>query len=251
MKRQQVLVVENEQIVALDLEMCLETMGYDVSFATTGEDAALAVDQIKPDLVLMDIRLDGSIDGIEAARRIRRGNDTPLVFLTAYADHQTIERAAKVDPAGYIVKPFNERELAATIHLALHRQPIERRAVAEIPSTEAEAPNAATIRVGQVEIDSARHRVYLEGAEIQLTKKEFGILHYLAGKIGEAVSPEAILLKVWGPQSTHYVQTLRVHIGNLRQKIEAGGSSGVRIEGVRGRGYRLVEISTLELADAS
>ena len=241
MRRQQVLVVENEQIVALDLEACLETMGYAVAFATTGEDATLAVEKLKPDLVLMDIRLDGSLDGIQAAEQIRRDSDTPLVFLTAYTDHQTIERAAKVDPAGYIVKPFDERELAATLHLALHRQRRDSRFPAGNSGRHPQQGSTVT-RIGKLTIDHIQCRVYLREAEIQLTKKEFDILCYLVEHAGEPVSPGSILLSVWGPQFAHYVQTLRVHIGNLRQKIETGPSSGVVIEAIRGMGYRLVEI---------
>jgi DNA-binding response OmpR family regulator len=241
-RQQQVLVVENEQIVALDLEVCLETMGYTVSFATTGEDATEAVERLKPDIVLMDIRLDGSIDGIEAAGRIRKDSDTPLIFLTAYADQQTIERAAHVDPSGYIVKPFNEKELAASIHLALHRRRNPRRVSnGDGHEQEREELAASTIRVGDVRIDLVRHRVFLRDTEIQLTKKEFGVLRCLAERAGEPVSPEAILERVWGPQFAHYLQTLRVHVGHLRQKLEANSSSGLRIEGVRGVGYRLVE----------
>ncbi len=253
MNLRQVLVVEDEQIVALDLEMFLGTMGYDVALETTGEGAVEAAGRLKPDVVLMDIRLDGDLDGIQAAERIRKEAEIPVVFLTAYADHQTIERAARVDPSGYIVKPFNEKDLAAIIHLALHRPRSQRRTVAGGPQTgvrEAQggvSPHeegvrvASVVRIGDLRIDSIHRRVLRRGTEIQLTKKEFDILECLAEHPGVPVSSEALLTRVWGPQFVHYIQTLRVHLGNLRQKIEGDSSSGIRIEAVRGVGYRLIE----------
>jgi signal transduction histidine kinase len=114
-----VLVVENERIVALDLEECLTVMGYSVSVAVSGEEAIAATRQRTPDVVLMDIRLDGALDGIQAAEQLKAEMKVPVVFLTAHADQGTVVRAAKLGPSGYIVKPFNERALAATIYLAL------------------------------------------------------------------------------------------------------------------------------------
>jgi DNA-binding response OmpR family regulator len=250
----QVLVVENEQIVALDLEMFLGSMGYDVALATTGEGAVEAAGRLKPDVVLMDIRLDGDLDGIQAAERIRKESEIPVVFLTAYADHQTIERAARVDPSGYIVKPFNEKDLAAILHLALHRPRFQRRTMMGAPQISAEEAGGGdppqdggiravpVVRIGDLSIDSIHRRVLRRGTEIQLTKKEFDILECLAEHPGVPVSSETLLTRVWGPQFVHYIQTLRVHLGNLRQKIEGGdSSSGIRIEAVRGVGYRLIE----------
>jgi DNA-binding response OmpR family regulator len=163
--------------------------------------------------------------------------DTPLIFLTAYADHQTIERAAQVDPSGYILKPFNERELAAAIHLALHRRRVP---IGGPPRHEARIPAASAICVGNLKVDPVLHRVFVGDRELQLTKKEFGILRCLSEQPGMPVSPEAILSRVWGPQFVHYIQTFRVHLGNLRKKIECTPHSGVLIERVHGVGYRLV-----------
>ena len=120
MTPQHVLVVENECIVALDLEEILTGMGYTVSVAVSGEEAIAATTQRKPDVIVMDIRLDGVLDGIQAAEQIKTAMKVPVVFLTAHADQGTVVRAAKLGPSGFIVKPFNERALAATIFLALH-----------------------------------------------------------------------------------------------------------------------------------
>ncbi|HEY1755111.1 MAG TPA: response regulator transcription factor [Bryobacteraceae bacterium] len=239
-RQQQVLVVEDEELVALDLERCLEALGYGVTIATNGPGATVAIRRRKPDLVLMDIGLDGAADGIDLADVLRKETDAAVIFLTAYSDRQTVERAAQVEPSGYIVKPFHEQAVAAAVHLALHRLRSERRIPPAGASSPAQQAPASTIRVGQVNIDMARHRIVLDGREVQVTKKEFGILQFLAERAGTPIEPEAILERVWGAQFAHYIQTLRVHIGNLRHKIETP-ASGVAIEAVRGIGYRLVE----------
>lgn len=114
-----VLVVEDESIVARDLELTLQGLGYRVcAIARTGEEAIAEAEAHKPDVVLMDIRLHGEMDGIEAARRIRQRSAVPIVFLTAYADEGTLERAASVDPYGYVLKPFDERELHVALVMA-------------------------------------------------------------------------------------------------------------------------------------
>lgn len=236
---QHVLVVENEEIVALDLEVCLATMGYKVALATTGEEAVATANRLRPDVVLMDIHLDGSMDGIGAAEWIRRETGIPLIFLTAYASPDTIERAVAVDPAGYIVKPFNEKSLAANIQIALHQKRSR-----EGPSfAESRTREVPVTKVGSLRIDGVRHKVFRGETEIELTRKEFRILEFLAEHVGVPVSPEALLTKAWGPQFVHYIQALRVHVGHLRRKIESNLSSGVQIETVRGVGYRLIEVA--------
>jgi DNA-binding response OmpR family regulator len=237
---QQVLVVENEEIVALDLEVCLATLGYRVAVATTGEEAVATANRLRPDVVLMDIHLDGLLDGISAAELIRRDTEIPLIFLTAYASPDTIERAVAVDPAGYIVKPFNEKSLAANIRIALHRG---RQSFGNLRPRPASQPvEGPGTKVGNLRIDGVRHRVFSGENEIELTKKEFRILQCLAEHASAPVSPEDLLAKAWGPQFVHYIQALRVHVGHLRQKIENHPSAAVLIETVRGVGYRLVEV---------
>jgi signal transduction histidine kinase/CheY-like chemotaxis protein len=126
-----ILVVEDEQIVALDIEKRLSQLGYGVTTASSGEEAIEKVRQSRPDVVLMDVRLRGGIDGVEAAQRIQVMADVPIVYLTAYADESTLERARASEPYGYILKPFDERELRATIDMALKRHESDRRRKAQ------------------------------------------------------------------------------------------------------------------------
>lgn len=123
-----IMVVEDESVVAMELEEKLKTMGYDVAaLVTSGEEAVKKAAEHRPDLVLMDIKLAGHIDGIEAANRIRERYGTPVVFLTAYADETTLERAKWTEPFGYLVKPFSEQELRATIEISLHKSGRDRK----------------------------------------------------------------------------------------------------------------------------
>jgi len=122
-----ILVVEDESIVAIDLQNILESLGYKVpAIADTGKEAIQKADEIKPCLMLMDIRLKGEIDGIEAAEQILSRFDIPVIYLTAYADEETLERAKKTSPFGYIIKPFEERELNIIIEIAIYKHKMEK-----------------------------------------------------------------------------------------------------------------------------
>ncbi|MBU6428607.1 MAG: response regulator, partial [Cyanobacteria bacterium REEB65] len=116
------LIVEDEGIVALGIRQSLEGLGYDVvGSAATGEAAIQLARSARPDLVLMDIMLPGQMDGIAAADAIRNEFDLPVIFLTAYSDKQTLERAKATEPYGYVVKPFDPHELQIAIEVAAVR----------------------------------------------------------------------------------------------------------------------------------
>jgi PAS domain S-box-containing protein len=124
----QILVVEDEQIVALELTDRLVRMGHAVpAIVATAEEAVEHTERLHPDLVLMDIKLQGKMDGIAAAERIRRKLDIPIVYITAFADDQTVKRATATEPYGYLLKPFQERELHVVIEVAIHRHEMARR----------------------------------------------------------------------------------------------------------------------------
>ena len=126
MANARIMIVEDEAIVALDLQHKLKTLGYAVSgVASSGEEAVRKVPQTRPDLVLMDIKLKGDMDGIEAAQRIRDEFNIPVVYLTAYSDENTLQRAKVTEPAGYLLKPFKDREVYATIEMALYKHKME------------------------------------------------------------------------------------------------------------------------------
>jgi PAS domain S-box-containing protein len=117
-----VLIVEDEPIVALDLQQELEQLGCEiVGLAESADEALVAAELCRPDLALMDIRIVGSMDGIQTARLLRSAFHVPVVFLTSYSDETIVGRAAREMPYGYLTKPFQSRELKATIRVALHK----------------------------------------------------------------------------------------------------------------------------------
>ncbi|GAB1542754.1 hypothetical protein NUACC21_54280 [Scytonema sp. NUACC21] len=121
-----ILIVEDEQLVADDLRETLEYLGYDVpALVATGEEAILMTESLQPDLVLMDIRLAGEMDGVEASEQIQTRFNVPVVYLTANADRATLERVKGTQPFGYILKPFDERILSTTIEIAVARHQAE------------------------------------------------------------------------------------------------------------------------------
>jgi PAS domain S-box-containing protein len=127
MAKANILIVEDETIVAKYIQKWLRSLGYLVpDVVSSGEEAVVKAEETRPDLVLMDIVLKGGMDGVEAARKIRAHLNIPIVFLTAYADENTLERAKITEPFGYILKPFEERELHSTIEMALYKYRMEK-----------------------------------------------------------------------------------------------------------------------------
>jgi CheY-like chemotaxis protein len=127
-----VLVVEDDNITVMELRDRLQSLGYAVSgVASYGKEAIEKAAEMRPDLVLMDIRLKGDMDGIEAAEEISARFDIPLVYLSALADQNTLQRAELTKHYGYVGKPFDERELQAAIEIALHRHKVGRQEESE------------------------------------------------------------------------------------------------------------------------
>jgi len=125
--RKRIFVVEDEKIVAMDIQNRLRILGYHIcGSAASGQEAMEKIETQKPDLVLMDVMLKGNMDGIEAASIIKLTCDTPFIFLTAFADNTTVERAKSAGPYGYLVKPFNDQELDIAIKIGVYRHAIDR-----------------------------------------------------------------------------------------------------------------------------
>lgn len=141
-----ILIVEDEVIVAKDIEVTLSNLGYCVSGSvSSGEDAISHIESHKPDLVLMDIMLEGKLDGIEAAQIIRRQYSIPVIFLTAYSNEKTLDRAKTAKPYGYILKPFQETDLYTSIEIAFYKYNIERKLIEE-------TENALAAIIGSTEV---------------------------------------------------------------------------------------------------
>ena len=127
MSNERVMIVEDESIISLDIEDMLHDLDYSVvAVAQTGEDAIKNALELMPDIILMDIMLDGDMDGIEAAERIKKEKDIPIIFVTANSDIVTLERAKITSPYAYILKPIEQRELHTNIEIAIYKHKAEK-----------------------------------------------------------------------------------------------------------------------------
>jgi len=156
-----ILIVEDESIVAFNLQQRLSQMGYEVpAVAASGAETLSLAQQIVPDLVLMDIHIDGQMDGIETASMLQQRRSVPVIYLTAYSEDATLDRARETRPYGYLIKPFSERELHATIQMALERQSVEE-ALTHSQQLLQQALDAASM--GALEIDTQTRTIHITG----------------------------------------------------------------------------------------
>lgn len=177
MSKQKILIVEDEQVVAEDLRRLVTRLGYEVvGTAANAEDALRLVEEKHPQMVLMDIRIQGPIDGIEVAEQIYTEYEIPVSYLTAYADEATLERAKSTLPFGYILKPFEERTVQTTIELALYRNEMEKTLKKMDDWHSAAMQNLSEAVVAE---DSKGRVVYMNNAAEALVHKK---LHDLLGK---------------------------------------------------------------------
>ncbi|PRC91953.1 EAL domain-containing protein [Solimicrobium silvestre] len=163
-----ILIVEDESIVALDLQRRLIVLGYEVPRVAASHDQAMkAVNEIMPDIVLMDINISGDIDGIDTAAKI----NVPVIYLTAYSEEKTLERAKATKPYGYLIKPFSERELHATIQMALERHNVELR----LKNNEEQLAIAyANLEVGKRELEVRATELFQEKQRLEVTLNSIG-----------------------------------------------------------------------------
>lgn len=223
----QVLVVDDEAAILRFLKPALEANSYDMTSAGTVAEAVKRIAAETPDLVLLDLGLaDG--DGKDVIRRVREWSDVPIIVLSARDREAEKIDSLDLGADDYVNKPFNVGELMARMRTAL-RHRLQRKS---------ETP---VLRVGDLEVDSVRHRVTRGGAELKLTPKEFELLSFLARHAGRVVTHRQILAAVWGPAHTEDTQYLRVYIGQLRQKIEEKPDDPRVVLTEPGIGYRVIE----------
>ncbi len=166
-----ILLVEDESIVAIDLKKTLQNLNYEViDIVRTGEKAILSAINGKPDIILMDIMLEGEVTGIDAAREIRKKKDIPIIYITAYADESTLSQAKLTEPSGYILKPFDEKNLLSTIEMALYKDNLDKKlkeSEERYRSLVEKSPVAIGIISGRHIVYANAHAVKLFGAETE------------------------------------------------------------------------------------
>jgi two-component system KDP operon response regulator KdpE len=222
-----VLLVDDEPAILRFLKPALEANDYDIASVETVAAAVKRIAAEAPDVVVLDLGLpDG--DGKEVIARVREWSDVAIVVLSARDREAEKIEALDLGADDFVNKPFGVGELLARIRTALrHRM-----------QRQGETP---VLRIGDLEIDSIRHRVSRGDAEIKLTPKEFELLSFLARHSGKVLTHRHILTAVWGPAHTEDTQYLRVYVGQLRQKIEEQPDDPRIIITEPGVGYRVAE----------
>jgi DNA-binding response OmpR family regulator len=222
-----ILLVDDDALMRRSLAYNLEQAGYRASTAASAEDALAMVRRDPPDLVLLDIGLPG-MDGLEALRRFKEQAGLPVVFLTARRRNLDEVVGLELGADDYITKPFDVDVLLAHIKAVLRR------------SVEAEkSASPAPIQVGDLVLDPGAHTVTIGERNIELSPREFDLLHTLAQDPNRVLSVDGLLARVWGAEFAGQPQVVYVHIRWLREKIETDPEHPQRILTVRGVGYKL------------
>ena len=220
--KSRVLVVDDDPALAEMLTIVLRGEGFDTAVVGDGSRALLAVRELRPDVVLLDLMLPG-MNGIDVCRAIRFESGVPIVMLTAKTDTVDIVLGLESGADDYVVKPFKPKELVARIRARLRR-------------TEAEP--AEVLQIGDLTIDVPGHTVSRDGAAISLTPLEFDLLVALARKPRQVFTREVLLEQVWGYRHAADTRLVNVHVQRLRSKIEKDPERPEIVVTVRGVGYK-------------
>ncbi len=221
-----VLVVEDEEALALLLRYNLEAEGFNVVVATRGDDAELSISEEQPDLIVLDWMLPG-ISGLELCRRIRSNRNTqniPILMLTAKGEESDRIRGLKTGADDYVVKPFSVPELMARVTSILRRTNPER--------------IASVLNVEDITLDRETHRVMRNGRDVRLGPTEFRLLEFFMQSPERVFNRTQLLDGVWGRDVYVDERTVDVHIGRLRKAINRGKEEDP-IRTVRGAGYSM------------
>jgi DNA-binding response OmpR family regulator len=222
-----VLVVEDDPAILRGLADNLRFEGYEVFTAQDGEAGGRQQRAHKPDLIVLDLMMP-RLGGLDLCKRLRgEGVHTPILMLTAKSEEA--DRVAGLDMGAddYVTKPFSVRELMARVRALLRRvQPH-----ADLPDE---------LRFGDVEVDFRRYEARRNGTPVEMTRKEFAVLRFLASRAGEAVTRDELLNEVWGYEAYPVSRTVDNHVAGLRAKLEADPSNPAHLRTVHGVGYRFV-----------
>jgi DNA-binding response OmpR family regulator len=205
--------------------------GYDVKVAANGAEALRQVQQLKPDVVLLDIMVP-QLNGWEICRRIKQSAETrgtAVIMVTGRVEEGDKVLGFEVGADDYVTKPFAIRELLARVRAVLRR------------AHAGDTRGAATVKLGGLEVDRYRFEIRMNSRTVKVTRREFELLAILAGAPGRVFTREELLDAVWGRDGFVEPRTVDVHLARLRSRFEAAGVPEPAIETVRGVGYRMRE----------
>lgn len=226
-----ILVVDDEKPIVDIEKFNLTKEGYEVSVAYDGEEALQQVKDVDPDLIILDLMLP-KVDGLEVAREVRKTKDTPIIMVTAKDSELDKVLGLELGADDYVTKPFSNRELVARVKANLRRQGTSN-------SNANEADDNQDIKIGDLVIHPEAYSVSKRGENIELTHREFELLHYLAQHIGQVMTREHLLQTVWGYDYFGDVRTVDVTVRRLREKVEDSPSHPTWLVTRRGVGYYL------------
>ncbi len=225
--RLQALVVDDEPAILRFLKPALEANDYDVASARGVAEALKRIAAHPPDVVILDLGLpDG--DGKDVIRQVRAWSDVPIIVLSAREREAEKIDALDLGADDFVNKPFGVGELMARLRAALRHR-------------DRGAAPAETVKVGTLEIDTAKHRVTRAGTDVKLTRREFDLLACLARHPGKVMTHRQLLTAVWGSAQAQETQYLRVYVGHLRQKLEDDPDDPKILLTELGIGYRMAD----------
>lgn len=225
-----ILVVDDEKPISDIVKFNLSKEGYEVFTAFDGEEAVEMVSEVEPDLILLDLMLP-KMDGLEVCREVRKNYDTPIIMVTAKDSEIDKVLGLELGADDYVTKPFSNRELVARVKANLRRH--------GNTSAKVEEENNNELNIGVLTIHPDAYVVSKRGETIELTHREFELLHYLAKHIGQVMTREHLLQTVWGYDYFGDVRTVDVTVRRLREKIEDNSSHPTWLVTRRGVGYYL------------
>jgi two-component system response regulator RegX3 len=235
-----VLVVEDEASFVEALQIGLSREGFRVEVARDGVEALERFNQVKPDLVLLDVMLP-RVSGLDVCRQIRAQSSVPIIMVTAKSGEIDTVVGLEVGADDYVTKPYRIRELVARIRALLRRASGD-------ATGEVERTVSPTLRVGDVMLDPDAHRLTVRGQEVTVPLKEFEVLHLLLANAGRVLTREVLIDRVWGSDYVGDTKTLDVHIKRLRSKIEVDPSAPTRIVTIRGLGYKYERVPAVAVS---
>ncbi|MGO8876275.1 MAG: response regulator transcription factor [Acidimicrobiales bacterium] len=217
-----VVVIEDDSNIAELVDLYLRRDGFRVLVARDGETGLEIVRRERPRMVILDVGLPGERDGFEVCRTLRSEGSWPVMFLTARDDEIDRVLGLELGADDYLTKPFSPRELVARVRAVLRR-------------SERPVPSEAVVTVGRISVDPSRREVQVNGRLVDLTTREFDLLHWMSERKGFVLSRQQLLDGVWGSGWIGDARTVDVHVAQLRRKL--GGE--LPLSTVRGVGYRL------------
>ena len=232
MSGSKILVVEDDQTLLNVLKYNLVKEGYDVLTAADGVQALDVARRNRPDLIVLDIMLP-KLDGFEVCRILRREMTTPILMLTAKAGETDKVVGLELGADDYMTKPFSMREFLARVKAMLRRADMMKVAASPVKDL-----IPSSIKVGEIEVDLARHTVSRSGTPIDLSPKEFDLLGFLVKNKEQVFTRDQLLEKVWGYDYAGDTRTVDVHVRWLRQKTESDPANPKHLLTVRGIGYK-------------